>query len=373
MRHIPTSLYIDTEVFKRNKLRLDTASLSRLQTTFVKGGLRLIVPQMMERELLRHYRNQAKKCWDAVSKAQLEHPIPSLGLWEPQSQDEVEDACFQELQVQWENFKSHFSIESLPLVGDMNRVADWYFKIEPPFTEKKPKEFPDAFILSALEKYHADYNANIAVVSRDVGFKNACTSRRYLQHFDDLKQYIDAFKPELTKEKYLTEEPVDPTRPIVTEDLTELKSILGRGDQVTPIEIERAIELLGTRGENFRYFFYNTDSPLWLPHLKAKGLFSNPPQVRQAEDGSFEIPDWPPIYYLERVFKKSLSHRGEILSILEELPTTTNPRVLEEIVEIVLQSDGSDLPRFSEQIMTFVDHSQWSHEKIIQLIDRLSL
>ena len=327
----------------------------------------------MERELLRHYRKQAEKCWSAISKAQQEHPILSLELWRQQSKDEVENTCFQELRLLWENFKSHFSVEHLPLVGDIDRVADWYFKVEPPFTKKKAKEFPDAFILSAIERYHAECNANIAIISCDNDFREACASRRYLQHFDSLDQYIDAFKPELTKEKYLTEEPVEPTRPIVTEDLTELKSILGRGDQVTQIEIDRVIGLLGTRGENYRYFFRNSGNPLWLPYLKANDLFGSPPQVVQPEDGSFEIPDWPPIYYLAKVFETAPTHREEVLSILEELPTNRNPYILEGIVEILLQSNSPDLLRFSEQIMAFVDHSQWHHEKVIQLIDRLSL
>ena len=53
MRHIPTSLYIDTEVFVRHGLRLDTKEFNSLKDTFAKGGLRLLVPAIMERELLR--------------------------------------------------------------------------------------------------------------------------------------------------------------------------------------------------------------------------------------------------------------------------------------------------------------------------------
>ena len=110
------------------------------------------------------------------------------------------------------------------------------------------------------------------------------------------------FKPELTKEKYFSEKPVDPTQSIVTEDLQELKTILGRGVDATQFEINRVIKLLQGRGENYRYFFLKADEPMWLPYLKANGLFDNPPQVEQIGDGGLKIPDWPPIYYLERVF-----------------------------------------------------------------------
>ena len=371
MRHIPTSLYIDTEVFKRQGLRLDTNDFNSLKDTFVKGGLRLLIPAMMEREILRHYWRQAEECADAVHKAQQKHPMPFLKMWTPRPKNEVIDECFNELKSQWEQFKSHFVVEELPLVGDIDRVVDWYFSVEPPFSKNKNKEFPDAFILSALESYHNDHKANIAVVSGDGDFGKSCKIRRYIYHFDSLKEYASAFKPEFTREQHLIEEPVDPTQSIVTEDLQELKAILGRGDGATQVEIDRVIKLLQSRGDNYRYFFNNADEPMWIPHLKASGLLDNLPEVEQTEDGSLKIPDWPPIYYLERVCD---SAREEVFTILEGLPENTNPRVLEGIVTIVLKSDDTnDLMRLSEKILAFVDHSRWGHEKIIQLVNRLSL
>ena len=182
------------------------------------------------------------------------------------------------------------------MLGDLNLVVDWYFSFQPPFSPDKKKEFPDAFILSALDFYHNDHKANIAVVSMDGDFCTACKIRRYIQHFTSLEEYIKAFEPELTRERYVIEEPVDPTQPIVTEDLTELKAVLGRGIEATPIEIERVIQLLQSRGQNYRYFFLNAKDPMWIPHLRGNGFFDNPPEVERTEDGGFKIPEWPPIY-----------------------------------------------------------------------------
>ena len=75
MRHIPTALYIDTEVFKRNGLRLDTREFALVISTFVKGGIRLLVPEMMERELRRHYERRANKCGELWRSLQNEHPV----------------------------------------------------------------------------------------------------------------------------------------------------------------------------------------------------------------------------------------------------------------------------------------------------------
>ena len=61
MRHVPINLYIDTQVFVKNNLALDTEGFKQLKNTFVKGGLRLLVPEMMKRELFRKYEERAEK------------------------------------------------------------------------------------------------------------------------------------------------------------------------------------------------------------------------------------------------------------------------------------------------------------------------
>ena len=66
--------------------------------------------------------------------------------------------------------------------------------------QRNPKEFPDAFILSALEHYHKEHKANIAVVSEDGDFRKACALRRFIENFSKLDEYIKAFEPELKSE-----------------------------------------------------------------------------------------------------------------------------------------------------------------------------
>ena len=116
LRHIPTSLYIDTEVFVRNGYRFDTEAFTRMLDTFVKGGIRLLIPEMMERELLRKFDEQATKAAKALINAHKTHPIASLPLIELPTEEELQAKCYQEMVRQWETFKQHFMIEELPLV-----------------------------------------------------------------------------------------------------------------------------------------------------------------------------------------------------------------------------------------------------------------
>lgn len=350
MRHVPTAVYIDTEVFFRNGLRFDTNDFRAIRETFVKGGLRLLVPQMMERELVRHYRRRAREVADKVWSAHNDHPIRKLSLPLP-SKPELEEQCFKALQKEWEDFKGHFIVEDLPLMGKLEDIVEWYFAIEAPFSSpKKEKEFPDAFILSSLEAYIQLHSVRIAVVSFDGDFSTACIKRRNISHFSLLKDFINAFAPELSNPSF--REPIDPTKPITTEDLTEMKAILGRGANVTVIERDRVLNLISTRGSNYEYFFRNANEELWLDPLRDGGFFSNPPVVERVE-GGIKVPLWWPMEFLVRIFEKA---PDKVIAIVGSLPDVENPRILESIVEIILKSnDPALIKKFYRLIEGFLD------------------
>jgi len=367
MRHVPTSLYIDTEFFKRQGLRFDTKAFTALTRTFAKGGLRLLIPVIMERELFRHFEREAEKAANAVTNAHKAYPVNNLVLVDLPSQKELEKKCFEEMTRQWSSFKEHFVVENLPIAGNLEDVVDWYFEIRPPFSEKKPKEFPDAFIISVLDQYHKQHHANITVISFDGDFSQACASRRYILYFPDLEKYIEAFQPELSGKERLPGD-VDLTKPITTEDLTELKAILARGSQVTPIEIERVMQLLESRGSNYDYFFQNADDAVWLNHLSERGYFLNPPDVEQTTEGHHVVPWWPPIEYLVRIFDAA---PAEAMDQISTIPNTDNFRVLEGILKIVLKADSADAVLiFSRFITSYIENSRWGHELIISLLKK---
>jgi len=367
MRHIPTSLYIDTEFFKRQGLRFDTKAFTALTGTFAKGGLRLLVPKIMERELLRHFAKEAEKASNAVTSAHKAYPVNNLALAAIPSQEELKTKCIEEMGRQWSTFKEHFVVENLPIAGNLEDVVDWYFEIRPPFSEKKPKEFPDAFIISSLDQHHKQHHANIAVIGFDSDFRQACESRRYILYFPDLEKYIEAFQPELSGKERLPGD-VDLTKPITTEDLTELKAILARGNQMTPIEIERVMQLLESRGSNYDYFFQNANDTVWLTHLSERGYFLNLPDAELTTEGHYVVPWWPPLEYLIRIFDAA---PAEVMDIISSLPNTDNFRILEGILKIVLQADSAAaVSRFSRFIAAYIESCRWGHELIISLLNK---
>lgn len=365
MRHVPTSVYIDTEFYKRQSFRFDTKSLKSLITNFKKGGLRLLVPAISERELIRHFSNEAKTVSNSFTSAQKAYPVSKI-LHDLPSKEELEGKCFEELMRQWSSFKEHFAVEQLPLVGNLEDVVSWYFAVQPPFSGAKKKEFPDAFILSVLDQYHKHHHAKIAVISNDGDFAKACMSRSYILHFADLDKYIEAFLPELSGKERLPDD-IDPTIPIATEDLTELKAILARGGNVTSIEVDRVLLLLKSRGTNYDYFFQSAKDIFWLKPLSERGYFLNPPNIEIGAEGRYIVP-WPPMDYLVRVFECA---KDNVVEIVLALPTTNNFRVLEGILEILLKADYPEvLVSGSRYIVAFIENYNWGHELIIRLLNK---
>lgn len=372
MRHVPTTLYVDTEFIKRQGLRLDTKAFKILKETFVKNGIRLLVPAMMEKELLRHFYRQAVKASESLSKAYKEYPIGKLGYTEIPMEKTLIEECVKKMHKEWESFKEHFTVEALPIVSNIETVVDWYLEVKPPFADKngKQKEFPDAFILNTIDDYYSKTSSNVAVVSADGDFKTACENRRYIWHFSDLEDYINAFKPELEAPgKY--REPIDPTKPITTEDLSEIKSIIAKGSESTPIEISRLLALLSPQGQNYRYFFSNAKDAFWFDELKNKGFFCNPPDIIPTENGGYQAPHWPPMAYLINIYERA---PDRVLSTLEELSGIRNPNVLHGIMSMILKSEDKGLfNRFQDKILKFIEYPLWVHEFLPEIIKRLSL
>ena len=76
----------------------------------------------------------------------------------------------------WNKFLESLKPEIMDLsLVDLKGIVDDYFEFNPPFenSEKKRKEFPDAFIANQIrERFGKD--EIIAIISNDKGFKKAC-------------------------------------------------------------------------------------------------------------------------------------------------------------------------------------------------------
>lgn len=96
----------------------------------------MLVPMVMERELLRHFVDNAEKIATKATAAHDEYLIQKLYIPVLPSKNDFKAKFIEEMKHQWSSFKEHFIVENLPIVGNLEDVLDWYFEIIPPFSEK---------------------------------------------------------------------------------------------------------------------------------------------------------------------------------------------------------------------------------------------
>ena len=180
------------------------------------------------------------------------------------------------------------------------------------------------------------------------------------------KQIIEDFSECLT---ILERTVLELLAPVTAQDQQEIRSILNRPIRLDSDE-ERLLVLIERKGANFTFFFQHVSDATWIPILDKRGYFSHPPDPEPVDD-RINFPFWPPLSYLVRVFD---SEQEKVLGILERLPDTDNPRILEEIIDVVLKADSPEvIHRFANKIMSFVDNAwvnTWMGDNIIELLKK---
>ena len=148
---------------------------------------------------------------------------------------------------------------------------------------------------------------------------------------------------------------LDLLAPITAQNQQEIRTILEKSVP-TEDDINSMLKLITRRGANYRFFFSHVKDGVWLEPLRSNGYFDNPRDIEETLDGGYQAPFWPPINYLVRVYE---TKPKRVLEILENLPETSNPHILESIMDVVLKADSVEaVNRLSSRILSFVENAR---------------
>lgn len=116
----------------------------------------------------------------------------------------------------------------------------------------------------------------------------------------------------------------------------------------SPETVDKAVAAIRLRADAYEYFFGHLTSPGWIAPLAERGFFAAPPEPL-VEGEYVQFPVWQESRYLVRVAGAA---PGEVLTIIERLPATRNPRVHEDVLDALLAMDPalglSLLPQISQ-------------------------
>ena len=193
-----------------------------------------------------------------------------------------------------------------------------------------------------MDPLATQFDAKILNSKRDGIYKVWQQFEKFAHHggSPDVKEFANCL--ELLERAIL-----DLLAPITAQDQQEIRSILERTARADA-DIERIFTLMERRGANCTFFFDQATDPSWIPSLRERGYFPNPPNLEQIDGSQVNAPYWWPIHYLSKV---TTDAPDEVVEIILGLPRVDNPRVKLKILGIAWQLPGVQSAKLKPKVL----------------------
>lgn len=166
-------VFIDTSVFKANNYFSATSKINKLAELASKKRISIVLTSITKAEIIKHLTRDIESARKSVRKKDNEVLRNIKGTDDYYSDLDSLDA--EKTATEMVNTfvkRSEAYVIGLEYCKDIDEIFRKYFKQEFPFSEKKQKEFPDAFALAALEGYNQSRRYKIIVLSTDPDMQN---------------------------------------------------------------------------------------------------------------------------------------------------------------------------------------------------------
>ena len=178
-------VFVDTSVFCKANYFVKDGTISHLFQLHDKGRIILLMPTITKREVQKNYRQDLVEQFDKLSRL---HKLKNIEAYILPVMNK--DDIFKEVNCKISEMMNHVCELDYSYCQDVETIFEKYFEREYPFAGKgKEKEFPDAFVLQALEKYAADNQIKKVIVLSEDGDMTDYQSP-VLDTSEDYKMYL---------------------------------------------------------------------------------------------------------------------------------------------------------------------------------------
>lgn len=196
----PLCVTLDTNIFVANKFDFSQDSTLGLLAKFVAAGkIKVVLSNIVVREVEKHIIEEGNKLCGALRRlrkdiletASVEY-LTQVGLDKPIQILDKRKYEGKSREV-WYDFLKRLQPEILNISKiDLEAILNDYFNFNPPFenSDKKRKEFPDAFIANQIRERFGK-TQTVAIISDDNGFIRACGSSKNHLYFRTLGDLFD--------------------------------------------------------------------------------------------------------------------------------------------------------------------------------------
>ena len=188
--------FIDTNTYVKKNFQFATHELAKFREHLEKDDCRLLITDINIKEIKKHIKRRAEEASTAIKKATKDAMIlrntPNL-TWHNIFDKISSEQIIEEVNAQFDTFLQSDCIEIISTNEvNISSIFDSYFDETPPFaTRDKKSEFPDAFILHAINSVSENRCHDIYVVSEDSDFKSFCEKKRNLIPVDKIETLLN--------------------------------------------------------------------------------------------------------------------------------------------------------------------------------------
>jgi hypothetical protein len=245
------NVFIDTSIFVSENFNVQgtkfdsLASLAREERVFIKSS------DITFREIICNLEESVETAAKIIQKTKTEARIlRNLGSKSSYQAIFAEFPTAKIVARLTKQIRGYFKISKTEILPALkispSIVFDKYFTKKPPFGfGKKKAEFPDAFVLSALEQWCDKTQQQIYVISQDPDMTSACSGSVKLIHLPSLQVLLELViahhdkLAELVHERF--QRNAERIRELISEELKE--SIIGLADEDGEGEVTSVLEV----------------------------------------------------------------------------------------------------------------------------------
>jgi hypothetical protein len=190
-------VFIDTTEFSDKGFDLKNPAFAEFLKLCKNGQLRLLTTEITKREIEQGIKIIAEKSCDAIKQAGDAARILKIpeAAFIKELSEKLKPADFaKKNQIEMEEFfRECKAVTLFPRADAIGKVFELYFDRKAPFgSGKKKAEFPDAFVLQALDAVPTPNHEVVYVISRDEDIKSACSPKNpSLQHVQSLDHLLN--------------------------------------------------------------------------------------------------------------------------------------------------------------------------------------
>lgn len=198
------NVFIDTSIYIQQNFNFEHNLFEDLIHLIDSGYISLYSTEITHFEIISNIEKRAEDVRTHLKGLTkkggvFRHTSPFKSVFEKN----ILDIALNEIKESYRVFIEEAAVENIPVnTVDINMIFNKYFTHQPPFSEKKKTEFPDAFVLEAIKKWCSSNKQEIIIISKDNDMRDFCNNNKDLILVDSLAELMDNFTSNDQLKKY---------------------------------------------------------------------------------------------------------------------------------------------------------------------------